>query len=42
VPEEINVRRQIWTEPDGDLPARPDGGLADGSPIVTAERRGEG
>lgn len=42
VPPELGVSRQILAEPDGDLPARTWAALADGTPIVTADRRGEG
>lgn len=42
VPSEITVKRQILAEPDGDLPGRTWAALADGTPIVTAERRGHG
>jgi hypothetical protein len=39
---EITVRRQILAEPDSDLPGKTWAMLADGTPIVTAERRGGG
>lgn len=42
VPEEIGIRRQILAEPDGDLQARTWASLADGTPIVTADKRGDG
>jgi Domain of unknown function (DUF4159)/Aerotolerance regulator N-terminal len=42
VPEEIGIRRQILAEPDGDLPTRTWASLADGTPIVTADKRGDG
>jgi Domain of unknown function (DUF4159)/Aerotolerance regulator N-terminal len=42
VPEEVRVTRQILAEPDADLPAKTWAALADGTPVVTAERRGEG
>ncbi|QFU17306.1 DUF4159 domain-containing protein [Microvirga thermotolerans] len=42
VPEEIGVRRQILAEPDSDLPAKTWAALADGTPIVTADKRGDG
>ncbi|MPR06792.1 DUF4159 domain-containing protein [Microvirga tunisiensis] len=42
VPEEIGIRRQILAEPDGDLPERTWASLADGTPIVTADKRGDG
>jgi hypothetical protein len=41
-PEEIGVRRQILAEPDGDLAARTWASLSDGTPIVTADKRGDG
>jgi hypothetical protein len=36
------VRRQILAEPDGDLPGRTWASLQDGTPIVTAQKRGQG
>ncbi len=42
VPDEVRVSRQILAEPDADLPAKTWAALADGTPVVTAERRGEG
>ncbi|MCG7391913.1 DUF4159 domain-containing protein [Microvirga sp. ACRRW] len=42
IPEEIGIRRQILAEPDGDLSSRTWASLADGTPIVTADRRGDG
>jgi hypothetical protein len=42
VPEEIGVRRQILAEPDGDLASKTWASLADGTPIVTADKRGDG
>ncbi|MXQ10408.1 DUF4159 domain-containing protein [Microvirga makkahensis] len=42
VPDEIGIRRQILAEPDGDLPSRTWASLADGTPIVTADKRGDG
>ncbi|MFC4172219.1 DUF4159 domain-containing protein [Microvirga sp. GCM10011540] len=42
VPDEIGVRRQILAEPDGDLASRTWASLADGTPIVTADRKGDG
>lgn len=42
VPEDLGVRRQILAEPDAALPERTWASLQDGTPIVTAERRGEG
>ncbi|MGU3540130.1 DUF4159 domain-containing protein [Methylobacterium sp. A54F] len=41
-PADIGVRRQILAEPDGDLPSRTWASLEDGTPIVTAEKRGQG
>ena len=40
--EEVTVTRQILAEPDGDLSRKVWASLADGTPIVTAERRGQG
>ncbi|HZH52935.1 MAG TPA: DUF4159 domain-containing protein [Microvirga sp.] len=42
IPEEIGVRRQILAEPDGDLASKTWAALADGTPIVTADKRGDG
>jgi hypothetical protein len=42
VPEEIGIRRQILAEPDGDLASKTWASLVDGTPIVTADKRGEG
>jgi len=41
-PADIGVRRQILAEPDGDLPGRTWASLQDGTPIVTAQKRGQG
>ena len=41
-PPDIGVRRQILAEPDGDLPNRTWASLQDGTPIVTAQKRGQG
>jgi hypothetical protein len=41
-PDEVKVTRQILAEPDADLPAKVWASLDDGTPVVTAERRGEG
>ncbi|MDP4021695.1 DUF4159 domain-containing protein [Methylobacterium sp. NEAU 140] len=41
-PADIGVRRQILAEPDGDLPGRTWASLQDGTPIVTAQKRGDG
>ena len=40
--EDIVVRRQVLAEPSLELEARTWATLADGTPLVTAERRGEG
>lgn len=42
VPEDLGVRRQILAEPDAALAERTWASLEDGTPIVTAERRGDG
>jgi hypothetical protein len=42
IPEEIGIRRQILAEPDGDLATKTWASLADGTPIVTADKRGDG
>jgi hypothetical protein len=42
VPRDLGVRRQILAEPDGDLPRKTWASLEDGTPIVTADKRGEG
>ena len=42
VPPELGVRRQILAEPDGDLSRKTWAALADGTPIVTADRRRQG
>jgi hypothetical protein len=41
-PDEVRVTRQILAEPDADLPGKVWAALEDGTPVVTAERRGEG
>ncbi|MFD2250705.1 hypothetical protein FHS82_001543 [Pseudochelatococcus lubricantis] len=41
-PQEITVMRQVLAEPDADLNRRTWAALSDGTPIVTADRRGEG
>ncbi|MGI6245117.1 MAG: DUF4159 domain-containing protein [Pseudochelatococcus sp.] len=41
-PPEITVTRQVLAEPDADLNRRTWAALSDGTPIVTAERRGDG
>lgn len=42
LPADLGIRRQILAEPDGDLSRRTWAALEDGTPIVTADRRGEG
>jgi hypothetical protein len=42
VPEDVVVTRQVLAEPDGRLAERTWASLADGTPLVTAERRGKG
>lgn len=42
VPAEIGIRRQILAEPDSDLASKTWASLEDGTPIVTATKRGEG
>ena len=42
VPPDLGIRRQILAEPDGDLARKTWAALADGTPIVTADRRGDG
>ncbi|HEY8384137.1 MAG TPA: DUF4159 domain-containing protein [Microvirga sp.] len=42
VPSEIGIRRQILAEPDADLAQKTWASLVDGTPIVTADKRGEG
>ncbi|HET8728172.1 MAG TPA: DUF4159 domain-containing protein, partial [Alphaproteobacteria bacterium] len=42
IPPEIRIRRQVLAEPTLDLPDKTWARLADGTPLVTAERRGEG
>ena len=42
VPNEVTVTRQVLAEPDEGLPAKTWAHLADGTPLVTAERRGKG
>jgi hypothetical protein len=41
-PDEISVQRQLLAEQDGALSRKTWAALADGTPIVTAERRGSG
>ena len=42
VPAEVTVSRQVLADPDAGLPAKTWAHLADGTPLVTAERRGKG
>ncbi len=42
VPADVRVRRQVLAEPSLDLAARTWARLADGTPLVTGERRGHG
>ena len=42
IPGDLGVRRQILAEPDGDLARKTWASLQDGTPIVTADKRGEG
>ncbi len=42
IPQEVTVTRQVLAEPDANLPARTWAQLADGTPLVTAEKRGKG
>jgi hypothetical protein len=42
IPEDVVVTRQVLAEPDGKLAERTWASLADGTPLVTADRRGKG
>jgi hypothetical protein len=42
VSDEVTVTRQVLAEPEAGLPARTWAALADGTPLVTAERQGKG
>src|SRR5215475_13836766 len=42
LPGDVTVSRQVLAEPDLDLAAKTWARLADGTPLVTAERRGQG
>jgi hypothetical protein len=42
VPADVTVTRQVLAEPDGDLPNKIWATLADGTPLVTAAKRGKG
>ena len=42
VPNDVTVNRQVLAEPDAELSDRTWATLADGTPLVTAQRRGKG
>ncbi|MBB4301215.1 hypothetical protein GGD81_000230 [Rhodobium orientis] len=42
LPEDVTVTRQVLAEPDPDLPDKTWASLADGTPLVTAARHGDG
>jgi hypothetical protein len=42
VPADVSVTRQVLAEPESGLPAKTWAELTDGTPLVTAERRGKG
>jgi len=42
VPKDVTVRRQVLAEPDAVLATKSWASLADGTPLVTGERRGKG
>lgn len=42
IPADVKVSRQVLAEPSLDLPQRTWARLADGTPLVTADRRGDG
>ena len=42
LPKDVGITRQLLAEPDLDLPRKTWAALADGTPIITAERRGQG
>ncbi len=42
IPQDVTVSRQVLAEPDATLTARSWATLADGTPLVTGERRGKG
>jgi hypothetical protein len=42
LPEDVRVRQQVLAEPSLDLPEKTWATLVDGTPLVTAERRGDG
>ncbi len=42
IPDDVTVTRQVLAEPNADLPQNTWASLADGTPLVTAEKRGSG
>src|SRR5690606_21753829 len=42
IPDDLVIRRQVLAEPEVDLGRKTWARLQDGTPLVTAERRGEG
>lgn len=42
LPRDVAITRQLLAEPDADLSRKTWAALADGTPIITAERRGQG
>jgi hypothetical protein len=42
VPDEVTITRQVLADPEAGLPAKTWAHLVDGTPLVTAERRGKG
>ncbi|MEM1277617.1 MAG: DUF4159 domain-containing protein [Pseudomonadota bacterium] len=42
IPDEVDVRTQVLAEPSPDLPGKVWATLDDGTPLVTADRRGDG
>ena len=42
VPKDVKINRQVLAQPSVDLPDKTWARLTDGTPIVTAERRGKG
>ncbi|WP_439814921.1 DUF4159 domain-containing protein [Zavarzinia sp. CC-PAN008] len=42
IPEDVRINRQVLAEPDLDLPQKTWARLQDGTPLVTAARRGQG
>ncbi|MCP8936997.1 DUF4159 domain-containing protein [Alsobacter sp. SYSU M60028] len=41
-PKDVGINRQLLAEPDADLTRKTWAALSDGTPIITAERRGQG